>query len=74
MNSLAIRRARGRHWLDVARFGESVTLRGFDGYLHDLDTGKGEKTLTFHPELPKAGKYEVRLAYVPAANRSGPWP
>ncbi|MBI2946728.1 MAG: DUF1553 domain-containing protein, partial [Verrucomicrobia bacterium] len=45
-----------------------------DGYLHDLDTGKGEKTLTFHPELPKAGKYEVRLAYVPAFNRSSAVP
>ena len=33
-----------------------------DGYLHDNDERKGEKSLTFHPEL-KAGKYEVRLAY-----------
>lgn len=40
------------------------------GYLHDLDTGKGEKTLTFQPELPKAGKYEIRLAYIPSSNRS----
>jgi len=45
-----------------------------DGYLHDLDTGKGEKTLTFHPELPQAGKYEVRLAYVPGFNRSSAVP
>ncbi|HND51310.1 MAG TPA: DUF1553 domain-containing protein, partial [Pirellulaceae bacterium] len=40
------------------------------GYLHDLDTGKGEKTLTFQPEFPKAGRYEVRLAYAPGANRT----
>jgi hypothetical protein len=45
-----------------------------DGYLHDGNTGKGEKTLTFVPEFPSAGKYEVRLAYVPASNRSAKVP
>jgi hypothetical protein len=40
-----------------------------DGYLHDQDKEKGEKTITFLPELPKAGKYEVRLAYTPGDNR-----
>jgi hypothetical protein len=40
------------------------------GYLHDQDNRKGEKTLTFHPELLKAGQYEVRLAYVPGSNRA----
>lgn len=41
-----------------------------DGYLHDLGTGKGEKTITLLPELKQAGKYEVRLAYTPGVNRS----
>ena len=41
-----------------------------DGYLHDLDQGKGEKTLTFMPELPRAGRYEVRLAYSHASSRA----
>lgn len=41
-----------------------------DGYLHDLDGDKGTKTLTFQPELPKAGIYEVRLAYSPGDNRA----
>jgi hypothetical protein len=45
-----------------------------DGYVHDLDAGKGEKTLTFHPELLKAGRYEVRLAYVPSSNRAAEVP
>src|SRR5262249_23576629 len=45
-----------------------------DGYLHDGNAGKGEKTLTFVPEFPSAGKYEVRLAYVPASNRSAKVP
>ncbi len=41
-----------------------------DGYWHDDNEGKGEKTLSFAPKLPKAGQYEVRLAYVPADNRA----
>jgi len=41
-----------------------------DGYLHDENSGKGEKTLTFIPEIKVAGKYEVRLAYVHSQNRS----
>jgi len=41
-----------------------------DGYLHDLDSGKGEKTLTFLPEITRPGRYEVRLAYVHAPNRA----
>ncbi len=41
-----------------------------DGYLHDLDGDKGTKTLTFQPDLPKSGLYEVRLAYSPGDNRT----
>ena len=41
-----------------------------DGYLHDLDQGKGEKTITFLPQLPAAGLYEVRLAYTAGGNRA----
>ncbi|HVX13152.1 MAG TPA: DUF1553 domain-containing protein [Pirellulales bacterium] len=41
-----------------------------DGYLHDLDQDKGQKTLTFLPQLAEAGLYEVRLAYTPASNRA----
>src|SRR5262249_49008167 len=33
------------------------------GYVHDQDQEKGEKTITFAPELPRDGRYEVRLAY-----------
>lgn len=33
------------------------------GYLHDLKDGKGEKSVTFTPRLPRAGRYEVRLAH-----------
>jgi hypothetical protein len=41
-----------------------------DGYLHDGNAGKGQKTLTFVPEFPVAGRYEVRLAYTPGSNRA----
>jgi hypothetical protein len=40
------------------------------GYVHDLDAGKGQKTLTFQPELPATGRYEVWFAYSPGANRA----
>jgi hypothetical protein len=34
-----------------------------DGYLHDENKDKGEKSVTFTPELPRAGRYEVRFAF-----------
>lgn len=45
-----------------------------DGYLHDLDGGKGQKTLTFMPELKQGGRYEVRFAYVHAPSRAAKVP
>lgn len=33
------------------------------GYLHDMKDGKGEKSVTFTPDLPRTGSYEVRLAH-----------
>jgi len=33
------------------------------GYLHDMQEGKGQKSVTFTPDLPSAGWYEVRLAH-----------
>lgn len=33
------------------------------GYIHDMKSGKGQKSATFAPDLPKAGWYEVRLAH-----------
>ncbi len=40
------------------------------GYLYDDRAKKEDKTLTFVPDFPKAGFYEVRLAYVPHENRA----
>src|SRR3954465_7940598 len=33
------------------------------GYLHDQKEGKGKKSVTFTPDLPHDGLYEVRLAH-----------
>lgn len=33
------------------------------GYLHDQKAGKGSKSVTFTPVLPRDGRYEVRLAH-----------
>ncbi|HEX2871653.1 MAG TPA: FAD-dependent oxidoreductase [Polyangiaceae bacterium] len=40
------------------------------GYRHDANAAKGTKTATFAASLPKAGHYEVRLAYTVNANRA----
>jgi hypothetical protein len=45
-----------------------------EGYLADLNTGKGEKTVTFVPPIPRSGRYEVRLAYSALDNRSANTP
>jgi hypothetical protein len=41
-----------------------------DGYRHDDNTDGAEKTLTFLPELPAAGRYEIRLAYIHGPSRA----
>jgi hypothetical protein len=41
-----------------------------DGFLHDHNEGKGAKTITYTPTLPRSGRYEVRLAYTPSSNRA----
>lgn len=33
------------------------------GYLHDQRDGKGAKSVTFTPDLPRAGRYEIRIAH-----------
>ena len=40
------------------------------GYLHDMKAGKGSKSVTFTPDLPQAGWYEVRLAHCYNVRRS----
>jgi len=56
----------------VGGWSVSKHVRSFigDGYLTDDNTGKGEKTVTFSPVVPKPGRYDVRLAYTYLDNRA----
>jgi hypothetical protein len=51
---------------------ESSSIGGFvgTGYLHDGDEGKGRKRARFAASVPKAGRYEVRVAYTANPNRA----
>jgi hypothetical protein len=40
------------------------------GYRHDGGRGHGRQRARYTPDLPKTGRYEVRLSYSPAANRA----
>jgi hypothetical protein len=44
------------------------------GYWHDLNEGKGDKTVRFAFDVPIAGGYEVRLAYASDPNRASNTP
>ena len=50
----------------------SSSTPGFvgSGYLHDGAEERGQKKATFVPDIPKAGRYEIRLAYTPFSNRA----
>jgi hypothetical protein len=41
-----------------------------NGYLHDNNEEQGKRKVRFTPNLPRAGKYEVRLFYSPNPNRA----
>jgi hypothetical protein len=53
-------------WSSSHSIGGSVG----DDYLHDGGEGKGTKTARFTPDLPAAGRYEIRFYYTAASNRS----
>jgi hypothetical protein len=40
------------------------------GYRHDGNAADGKSTARFETRLPRAGRYEVRLAYTPNDNRA----
>lgn len=41
-----------------------------NGYVHDGNTNKGLSSLTFTPDVPAAGRYEVILLFPPNPNRA----
>jgi hypothetical protein len=54
------------HWGESSSIAWNVGT----GYLHDANTGKGEATLSWIPDVPKAGAYEIILLNVPNGNRA----
>jgi hypothetical protein len=40
-------------------------------FLHDNNSGKGEASITYRPEVPQAGDYELVMLFPPHANRAG---
>jgi hypothetical protein len=40
------------------------------GYIHDGNAHKGQTSITYTPELPQAGEYEIVLIHPPHANRA----
>jgi hypothetical protein len=40
------------------------------GYVHDGNTGKGEKSVTFDVKVPEPGRYGIRLLYRSNSNRA----
>ena len=46
-------------WKNSTIFGPFIG----SGYVSDHNEGKGEKTISFAPKLPKTGRYEVRVAF-----------
>ena len=56
----------------VGTWEQSTRIDGYigKGYRNDRNTEKGGSTITFTPKFPKAGRYEVRLAYVAGAMRA----
>ncbi len=41
-----------------------------EGYRHDGNENRGQQWARYRPDLPKAGKYEVRISYSPNPNRA----
>lgn len=52
------------------RFSSAHTTYVADGYHHDNNAGKGHQRARFVPNLPKAGRYQVFIAYPVNANRA----
>jgi mono/diheme cytochrome c family protein len=53
-------------WKASTHFGPFIG----ESYVSDDNSGKGEKTITFTPKLPKSGRYEVRVAFNAGPNRA----
>lgn len=55
------------NWVEVTCLG-CENVNG-DTFLHDDGTGKGSKSVTFTPVVPKAGIYRVLMSFRPSSSR-----
>jgi hypothetical protein len=51
-------------------FSSSLTPYVGTGYRHDNNVDRGKQTIRYVPDLPRAGRYEVRLSYSASGNRA----
>jgi hypothetical protein len=53
-------------------WSSSASIGGFVGidYLHDSNEGKGDKSATYTPALPRPALYEIRVYYTANSNRA----
>ncbi|QDU09937.1 DUF1553 domain-containing protein [Gimesia aquarii] len=60
------------HAVKTGEWKESIYSKNYlgTGYIHDLNQSKGEKSVRFVPDLPAAGKYEVRFAFAGSNGRA----
>ncbi|MFA5119231.1 MAG: fibronectin type III domain-containing protein [Candidatus Omnitrophota bacterium] len=56
----------------IGTWSTSTITPGFQGtnYLHDNNTGKGTKSVTFTPNILSAGQYQVAIRYTSETNRA----
>lgn len=56
----------------VGEWKESTSQPRWVGaqYIHDLNAGKGEKSVQFTLQVPRSGRYEIRASYSASSNRS----
>jgi hypothetical protein len=52
----------------------SIPWKVGGGYLHDNNVNKGAISITFTPDIPAAGEYEIRISNVPNPNRASNTP
>ncbi len=56
----------------IGTWQPSASVKAYidEGYLHDLNQSRGEKTVTFEPSPLPPGSYSVRISYAHGDNRS----
>ena len=56
----------------VGQWTKSTSVKGYLGneYIHDGSSNCGLKSVTYSPQIPTTGSYEVRISYTSSTNRA----